>query len=427
MNPFELLKLPATASAADAASAYRRAALRAHPDKGGKAVLLHVLADARAVFDDDEKKQAALNATRPFAHGAYVIIQNLKTVKTLNGTIGTVQCWDGLRVHVDVGQSSLKALAAENLQAAAPDASSVPSAFAPKSKAPFLQPQGPDVSPLDLPAELCCERLEPEGGWGHGWRPGAWTPWSHAAAGHAVDAGPDGCVPCAGHNGKECDLWSRVSEKKRKCRSCKAKEWQDQPEQEPEVLPVRSPNSQPVDEQLIVTLCNDHEVAALYTKNDWSSTVYKSHVELFKEAHLLIRAATLQQALLAFRRQQHFETLENAISRRGQGGMCMMASTPPTYWKSIGDAIQSKWVSINLDNVGHFNYNKMQAEIVDWLQLPLYVLEDPGLATYVLQWKEHARADFHETLTLLLPPLLLHLYLSVSANYLYVYHEGGGR
>ena len=78
--------------------------------------------------------------------------------------------------------------------------------------------------------------------------------------------------------------------------------------------------------------------------------------------------------------------------------------------------LQAVWLrEQGLPHRCQFGYNTMQARINRWLDLPKFVFSDQRTVEDISAWNVHGRADFHETLTLFLPPNLLHAYLEVAA------------
>ena len=114
------------------------------------------------------------------------------------------------------------------------------------------------------------------------------------------------------------------------------------------------------------------------------------------------------------------------VAESGKSSMCQKINatedgvgvTYSWYWKTAGDLLQSFWAKKKvLTHQGQFGYNEMQARVSDWLHLPFLICEDSSNAQQISCWQDHGRADFHETVTLLLPPHLLNLYLMVTASF----------
>ena len=80
--------------------------------------------------------------------------------------------------------------------------------------------------------------------------------------------------------------------------------------------------------------------------------------------------------------------------------------------KTAGDMVQCKWhFEHSLDYRFYSAYNACQSSFMHWGRLGYCLLGSE------VDWNEHSVADLCETITLYLPPELLHLYLQCLANF----------
>ena len=104
----------------------------------------------------------------------------------------------------------------------------------------------------------------------------------------------------------------------------------------------------PKDSVLLREILEDEEVAALYRTDIYDIVdALPETVFLVTEQQLLLKARTLQQALIAFRAAKHFTVLEDMISLVGRGSMqrlkttlCRQGPAAQLYWKAAGEATQ---------------------------------------------------------------------------------------
>ena len=163
---------------------------------------------------------------------------------------------------------------------------------------------------------------------------------------------------------------------------------------------------------------------------DWPTlTNIYEHVKagdhkLIPKASLVSEGRVLQLSLLKAMQRGHFGRLTEAL-RQGQRGMKTFVYTDhhedgrfdQYYEKTAGDMVQSHWCRRHLADMSDcFQYNKTQAAIARWLQLPRLVLPQ-DVANKVIAWAVHPLADFQEQLTLYLPSKLVALYMEICTSY----------
>ena len=113
-----------------------------------------------------------------------------------------------------------------------------------------------------------------------------------------------------------------------------------------------------------------------------------------------------------------------AVVRIGQRGLktetlCRWSDSDPLephYIKTAGDIQQTRWRKLHgFQGDDDFGYNWYQAWISRQLRLP-QLIHGEGLGDIVARWSEHPLADHDEAATLIFPPTLLHVFLSLHVR-----------
>ena len=229
-SAFEVLGVSVSASPQEVQTAFRRACLTSHPDKGGSEAQMQAVLRARDVLLCPALRRAELEATRPAHAGMWVVLHGLVQAAHLNGEVAVAGDFDGLRMNVVLGES-VKAVRPRNVRLSAGGGGSCNFSAA-----------GCGFSCASAAASAGGVWASAAAGGGSSWASartggggGAWAAASaesgahgaglfasshaRAAAGQEVPAW-NGTIPCPGFGGIECPQWAWVAPRRGRCRTC---------------------------------------------------------------------------------------------------------------------------------------------------------------------------------------------------------------
>ena len=444
LNAFEVFDLPVDASEQVVKAAYRRLILENHPDKGGSAERFRAIQDAYKIMLDADSRQRLLKSLElllPAPIGAHVGLRDLRSEPELNGVVGTLIKWDGLRCQVQLHHNhrivSVKPTkvfkSSVNVGASAWSSSSgVGSSSWWSGGGSSATASGPGASSSSSAEGTGWSSTSATGTSASAW---SWTEQCTPQEGEVLKPWPGG----GGSQWPFCEIcrkWSGADHRSSRRHQNNVAWLKSSPSAAPDPHQAPPPPRADVIPEISHSGWTSSETAAasflasagtpaidLAASGRSIYEVFDSDSFPFEEwssAELLAKARVVQLGMMLCKGKHLDELRRDAHSGKGCMEKCIdvydwTAGQPLVeqyYVKTAGDLLQGNWLwKHRLDTRFQFTYNQAQAECAQWLQL------DYCLLGTKVSWNEHAVADLCEAATLYLPPGLAHAYLSVLANY----------